>query len=79
MLTITINNNPAQIGDIIPQTVTNIEINYDPFVMKMTQIPAHQVPLIKQWFDTLWKSTTAEYVLVNNTLILTKDIKLFYP
>ena len=74
MLEITLNNQPYQIGQPLPDTITSCHIDYLSQFGQMILIPPEQVPLIKAWLLDMISRCTCEYLSINNTLYLVADL-----
>ena len=68
MLQITLNNQPYQIGQPLPDTISFCHIDYMPQFGQMLLIPPEQAPLIKAWLIDMISRCTCEYLSINDTL-----------
>ena len=74
MLEIILNNQPYQIGQPLPDTISSCHINYISQFGQMILIPKEQEPLIRQWLLDMISRCTCEYLSINNTLYLVADL-----
>ena len=74
MLEIILNNQPTQIGQPLPDTISSCHINYISQFGQMILIPKEQEPLIRQWLLDMISRCTCEYLSINNTLYLVADL-----
>ena len=74
MLEIILNNQPYQIGQPLPESISSCHINYISQFGQMILIPKEQEPLIRQWLLDMISRCTCEYLSINNTLYLVADL-----
>jgi hypothetical protein len=72
-LSIKLNNTPVNIGAKLPETVNSLVIESFPGIL----IRTNQVPLVKQWLNSIVDKLTCEYVSFNGTLIKRINVKKF--
>ena len=68
MLQISLNNQPYQIGQPLPDAISSCHITYLSQFGQMVLIPKEQEPLIRQWFLDMISRCTCEYLSINDTL-----------
>ena len=68
MLQIYLNNQPYQIGQPLPATITSCHIDYLSQFGQMLLIPKEQEPIIRQWLLDMISRCTCEYLSINDTL-----------
>ena len=74
MLEIILNNQPYQIGQPLPDTISSCHINYMSQFGQLIIIPKEQEPIIRQWLLDMISRCTCEYLSINNTLYLVADL-----
>ena len=74
MLEIILNNQPYQIGQPLPDTISSCHINYLSQFGQIVLIPKEQEPIIRQWLLDMITRCTCEYLSINNTLYLVADL-----
>ena len=74
---IIINGTLTQLGGALPNEITSCEINADPLTLSFTYVQPHQLPLLKQWFNTLIDNCTCEWVIYNNTYCKVDELTKF--
>ena len=74
MLEIILNNQPYQIGQPLPDTISSCHINYLSQFGQLMLIPKEQEPIIRQWLLDMISRCTCEYLSINNTLYLVADL-----
>ena len=74
MLEIILNNQPYQIGQPLPDTISSCHINYLSQFGQLMLIPKDQEPVIRQWLLDMISRCTCEYLSINNTLYLVADL-----
>ena len=74
MLQISLNNQPYQIGQPLPDAISSCHITYLSQFGQMILIPKEQEPLIRQWLLDMISRCTCEYLSINNTLYLVADL-----
>lgn len=74
MLEIILNNQPYQIGQPLPESISSCHINYISQFGQMILIPKEQGPVIRQWLLDVISRCTCEYLSINNTLYLVADL-----
>ena len=72
---ILINNQPVQIGCQLPDIITQLSLDLNPFIQ--LQCEQHEVVLIKAWLNDVVDRLDTEYVLYNGTLIKSTDLRKF--
>lgn len=70
---IIINRQPFQIGQPLPDTITDFEV----MVHLNMQIPYAQVAQVKQWLNLVIERLDCDYVTYNGTLIPTSELQRF--
>jgi len=78
MLTITINNQPTELGTPLPNVIYQADIQLATHPMMRIPIPQSQIPLVESWCKTLITNATCEYITYNNILNLTSNLKAQY-
>lgn len=78
MLTITVNNQPTELGAPLPDAIYQADITLATHPLMRIPIPTYQIPIIKNWCKTLITNATCEYITYNNVLNLTSDLKAQY-
>lgn len=68
MLEIILNDQPYQIGQPLPEAISNCHITYMSQFGQLLLIPPEQVPLIKAWLIDMISRCTCEYLTINDTL-----------
>lgn len=59
------------------EKVGQITIKYNPLLAKTFAIPAEEAKRFSKWLFDLCQRSTEKYVLINETLVLKEDIKLY--
>ena len=72
---ILINNSPVQIGCKLPESITQLSLDLNPFIRP--QCEQHEVALIKAWLNDVVDRLDTEYVAYNGTLIKSTDLRKF--
>ena len=72
---ILINNQPVQIGCQLPDAITQLSLDLNPFIQ--LQCEQHEVTLIKAWLNNVVDRLDTEYVLYNGTLVKSADLRKF--
>lgn len=72
---ILINNQPVQIGCQLPDTITQLSIDLNPFIQ--LQCEQHEVALIKAWLNDVVDRLDTDYVSYKGTLIKSTDLRKF--
>ena len=72
---ILINNQPVQIGCKLPESITQLSLDLNPFIQ--LQCEQHEVALIKTWLNDVVDRLDTEYVLYNGTLVKSTDLRKF--
>ena len=67
MLEIILNDQPYNIGQPLPDTISSCHINYMSQFGQMLLVPPEQVPLIKSWLIDMISRCTCEYLTINDT------------
>ena len=67
MLEIILNNQPYQIGQPLPDTISSCHITYMSQFGQLLLVPPEQVPLIKGWLIDMISRCTCEYLTINET------------
>jgi len=73
---ILINNKQHALGQPLPAKITSCYIILDPVEGLMRFHPS-QLPLVKQWFNTLIDNANCEYYVVNNTYYRVEELTKF--
>lgn len=68
MLEIILNNQPYQIGQPLPESISSCHINYISQFGQIILIPKEQQPVIRQWLINMISRCTCEYLTINDTL-----------
>ena len=74
---IIINGIPIQLGGTLPSEITSCEIIADPLTLSFTYVQPNQLPLLKQWFNTLIDNCTCEWVIFNNIYCKVDELTKF--
>ena len=72
---ILINNQPVQIGCKLPDAITQLSLDLNPFIQ--LQCEQHEVALIKAWLNNVVDRLDTEYVAYNGTLVKSTDLRKF--
>lgn len=72
---ILINNQSVQIGCQLPDVITQLSLDLNPFIQ--LQCEQHEVALIKAWLNDVVDKLDTEYVSYNGTLIKSTDLRKF--
>ena len=72
---ILINNQPVQIGCQLPDIITQLSLDLNPFIQ--LQCEQHEVALIKSWLNDVVDRLDTEYVSYNETLIKSTELRKF--
>ena len=72
---ILINNQPVQIGCKLPESITQLSLDLNPFIQLQSE--QHEVALIKAWLNDVVDRLDTEYVAYNGTLVKSTDLKKF--
>ena len=72
---ILINNQPVQIGCQLPDVITQLSLDLNPFIQ--LQCEQHEVALIKAWLNDVVDRLDNEYVNYNGTLIKSTELRKF--
>ena len=72
---ILINNQPVQIGCQLPDVITQLSLDLNPFIQ--LQCEQHEVALIKTRLNDVLDRLDTEYVTYNGTLIKSTDLRKF--
>ena len=72
-LNVVINNRSYQIGQRLPESITNLEIT----IQGRFQIPKEQSVMIKAWLNELKRKIKCQYISYNNVLIKSSELKEF--
>ena len=72
---ILINNQPVQIGCQLPDVITQLSLDLNPFIQ--LQCEQHEVALIKAWLNDVLDRLDTEYVAYNGTLVKSTDLRKF--
>lgn len=72
---ILINNQPVQIGCQLPDVITQLSLDLNPFIQ--LQCEQHEVALIKAWLNDVVDRLDTEYVSYNGTLVKSTDLRKF--
>ena len=67
---------PIEVYDKI-EKVGQITIKYNPLLAKTAVIPIEEAKRLSKWLLDLCLRSTEKYVLINETLVLKEDIKLY--
>ena len=67
MLEIILNNQPYQIGQPLPDTISSCHITYMSQFGQLLLVPSEQVPLIKGWLIDMISRCICEYLTINET------------
>ena len=72
---ILINNQPVQIGCQLPDVITQLSLDLNPFI----RLPCeqHEVVLIKAWLNDVVDRLDTEYVTYNGTLVKSTGLRKF--
>lgn len=73
---ILINNQPFLLGQRLPKVITSCEFRLSPMI-RFTKVPLNQIPIIKQWFNTLIDNSNCEYFIINNTFYRVDELHKF--
>lgn len=72
---ILINNQSVQIGCQLPDVITQLSLDLNPFIQ--LQCEQHEVALIKAWLNDVVDKLDTEYVSYNGTLIKSTELRKF--
>ena len=72
---ILINNQPVQIGCKLPESITQLSLDLNPFIQ--LQCEQHEVALIKAWLNDVVDRLDTEYVAYNGILVKSTDLRKF--
>ena len=72
---ILINNQHVQIGCQLPDVITQLSLDLNPFIQ--LQCEQHEVALIKAWLNDVVDRLDTEYVSYNGTLIKSTELRKF--
>lgn len=72
---ILINNQPVRIGCQLPDVITQLSLDLNPFIQ--LQCEQHEVAFIKAWLNDVVDRLDTEYVLYNGTLVKSTDLRKF--
>ena len=72
---ILINNQPVQIGCQLPDVITQLSLDLNPFIQ--LQCEQHQIAPIKAWLNDVVDRLDTEYVAYNGTLVKSTDLRKF--
>ena len=72
---ILINNQPVQIACKLPDVITQLSLDLNPFIQ--LQCEQHEVALIKAWLNDVVDRLDTEYVAYNGTLVKSTDLRKF--
>lgn len=70
MLSITINQQPYDIGKPLPSKVESLSMAIPPGIM----VPSNQTPLVRSWLKTLKSKLVCKYISYNDVLVCVKDL-----
>ena len=71
---ILINGKSFELLQPIPDEITTFSVNFTKLPISIG-VMKQEVPVIKAWLQKLVANTVAEYVVYNNTIIKTVDLK----
>ena len=72
---ILINNQPMQIGCQLPDVITQLSLDLNPFIQ--LQCEHHEVALIKAWLNDVVDRLDTEDVAYNGTLVKSTNLRKF--
>ena len=72
---ILINNQPVQIGCQLPDVITQLSLDLNPFIQ--LQCEQNEVALIKAWLNDVVDRLDTDYVAYNGTLVKSTDLRKF--
>ena len=72
---ILINNQPVQIGCQLPDVITQLSLDLNPFIQ--LQCEQHEVALIKTWLNDVVDRLDTKYVAYNGILVKSTDLRKF--
>lgn len=72
---ILINSQPVQIGCQLPDVITQLSLDLNPFIQ--LQCEQHEVAIIKAWLNDVVDRLDTEYVTYNGTLVKSTELRKF--
>lgn len=72
---ILINNQPVQIGCQLPDVITQLSLDLNPFIQ--LQCKQHEVALIKAWLNDVVDRLDTNYVSYKGILVKSTDLRKF--